>query len=179
MDSLFSSRKSLRNELKSKRTEAQKATAKVERLKKAVANAMNGLAERERLLTKVKDLKEERDQLLEEKSQAEKEKGRAEEELEKKLQEASDVGYNEAKRDYEQQVRNLVDETFKEGETKRVVETHRSSFLLGFHVGLDYAEVPKVDHRRKPPIVPEVQLSSHLLPSQLPDPGASNNDAEA
>lgn len=76
-------------------------------------------------------------------------------------------------------MRNLIGKTFKEGETKRVVETHRSSFLLGFHVGLDYAEVPNVDHRREPPIVPEVQLSSHLLPSQLPDPSASNDDAEA
>lgn len=58
---------------------------------------------------------------------------------------------------------------FKEGELRGIEETHNSSFLLGYQVRLDCAEVPKVDHQREPPVVPTVQLSSHLLPSQQPD----------
>lgn len=62
------------------------------------------------------------------------------EEVLKKLQEAGDAGYSEAGADYEKQVRDLVAKAFINGEIKGVAKTHNSSFLLGFHIGLDYAD---------------------------------------
>ncbi|KAF7121425.1 hypothetical protein RHSIM_Rhsim13G0131300 [Rhododendron simsii] len=85
-----------------------------------------------------------------------------EEKMEKKLEEASEY--------YKNQLPGLIGAAFKEGEVKGVKETFRHSFLLGYQVGLDYAKVPKGSHLREPPVVPEVELSNHLLPSKQPDP---------
>lgn len=60
-----------------------------------------------------------------------------------------------------------------------VKDIHHRSFLLGFHIGLDYAEVPKEDHRKESPVVPEVEMPSHLLSSEQPDPNTNNDDAAA
>lgn len=128
-----------------------------------MADAAAGLAKKEKLGTEVKDLKEEKDRLLGEKAQME-------EEMAKKLEEASEY--------YKNQLPGLIGTAFKVGEVKGVKETYRHSFLLGYQVGLDYAEVPKDGHLREPPVVPEVELSSHLLPSKQPDPGA-NTDEDA
>lgn len=80
----------------------------------------------------------------------------------------------------------LVTDSFKkgelkgirDGELKGIKETHKSSFLLGYQVWLDYIEVPKGDHRREPPVVPPVQLPNHL-PSEQPNPAVDTFVAEA
>ncbi|KAF7139018.1 hypothetical protein RHSIM_Rhsim07G0162000 [Rhododendron simsii] len=66
-------------------------------------------------------------------------------------------------------VQSLVIKAFKEGELKGIKDTHKSSFLGRYQVGLDYAEVPEVDHRREPPVVPPVQLPESLLPAEQPN----------
>lgn len=157
------SKMSLKRELKAEKAEVQKATEEIQKLKKSVADTAAGLAEKEKLGTEVKDLKEERDRLLGEKA-------RMEEEMAKKLEEASEY--------YKNQLIGLIGTTFKEGEVKGVKETYRHSFLLGYQVGLDYAEVPKDGHLREPAVVPEVELSSRMLPSEQLDPGA-NTDEDA
>ncbi|KAF7151393.1 hypothetical protein RHSIM_Rhsim02G0063000 [Rhododendron simsii] len=93
-----------------------------------------------------------------------------EEELPKKLEDAGDAGYNEAGEYYAEQVQKLVAKAFKEGELKGINDTHSSSFLHGYQVGLDYAEVPKVDHRREPPVVPPLELPEVLPREHLPNP---------
>ncbi|KAF7153042.1 hypothetical protein RHSIM_Rhsim01G0168800 [Rhododendron simsii] len=170
IDSLLDLRRSLRGELKAEKAEAQEAADKVQRLIKSVAEAADRLVKRERLLKEVKDLKEEKYRLLGERDQAE-------EEMVKRLEEAGDSRYNEAGKDYANQLSGLISKAFKEGEVKGVRDTHRRSFLLGYQVGLDYVEFPKDDHRREQPVVPEVELPSHLLSSEQPDPNANNDDA--
>ncbi|KAF7144992.1 hypothetical protein RHSIM_Rhsim04G0229500 [Rhododendron simsii] len=59
----------------------------------------------------------------------------------------------------EEKVQSLVTKAFKKGELKGIKDTHHSSFLRGYQVGLDYAEISEADHRREPPVVlvPEEQ----------------------
>lgn len=155
---LLEARRSLRGDLKAKREEVQEAFAQIEQLKGKVADAEAGLEERDWLLKEVKYLKAERDRLKEEKQ-------RLVDDLPRHLEEAKDAGYNEAGEYYKQQVEHLVKKAFKDGELRGTNDTHSPSFLLGYQVGLDYAEVPK-DDRRKPPVVPPVQLPIHLRPSE-------------
>ncbi|KAF7115532.1 hypothetical protein RHSIM_RhsimUnG0052500 [Rhododendron simsii] len=65
-----------------------------------------------------------------------------EEELSKKLEDAGDAGYNKAGEYYAEQVQKLP----------------------------DYAEVPKVDHRREPPVVPPLELPEVQPQEDLPNP---------
>ncbi|KAF7149894.1 hypothetical protein RHSIM_Rhsim02G0192600 [Rhododendron simsii] len=104
------------------------------------------LEELEAQIAESEIVRQERDWLLlqlkdaeEENDQLKKEKQQMEEELPKKLEEAGDAGYNEAGEYYQQQV------------------------------GLDYAEVPKVNHRREPPVVPPMELSEVLPQQELPN----------
>ncbi|KAF7141440.1 hypothetical protein RHSIM_Rhsim06G0145900 [Rhododendron simsii] len=97
------------------------------------------------------------------------EKKLMEDDLPNKLEEAGDAGYNEAGEYYQQQVQSLVTKAFKEGELKGIKDTDISSFLRGYQVGLDYAEVPEIDHRREPPVVPPVELPKSLLPAEQPN----------
>lgn len=157
MNFLLDARRTLRGDLKATKGKVQKATAQIELLEGKVADATAGLEERNRLLKEVEELKTERDRLKGEKQSLE-------DDLPRRLEEAGDAGYNEAGEYYKEQVGHLVKMAFKDGELKGINDTHPSSFLLGYQVGLDYAEVPKDDHRREPPVVPPVQLPIHLLP---------------
>lgn len=93
-----------------------------------------------------------------------------EDELPGKLEEAGNAGYNEAGEYYRQQVEGIVKKAFKEGELKGIKDTHNTSFLRGYQNGLDYAEVPKANHRREPPVVPPMELPGHLLPAEQLNP---------
>lgn len=129
------------------------------KLEAKLTNAMVGLEQRDRLLTEVQNLKAERDRLLEEKRCLDAD-------LPRLLEEADNASFNEASEYYKQQVEGLVKKFFKDGELKGIQETHNSSFFCGYQVGLDYAEVPEVDHQREPPVVPHVELPRHLLPAE-------------
>ncbi|KAI8555232.1 hypothetical protein RHMOL_Rhmol05G0158600 [Rhododendron molle] len=166
MDALLETRRSLRRDLQVKRDEANVAAELINALEEKVAEAAVGLEERDRLLIEVKDLKAERDRLKEEKQ-------RWEDNLLRQLEQGGDAGYNEAGEHYKQQVEGLVKKVFKEGRMMGIEETHSSSFLLRYQVGLDYAEVPPVDHQREPLMVPSIQLPSDMLPPQQPDPTAN------
>lgn len=157
----------------------QGALAQIEQLEGKVAEAAAGLEERHRLLNEVKDLKAERDRLMEEKQ-------RLVDDLPRQLEEAGDAGYKEAGEYYQKQVESLVKKAFKDGELRGINDTHPSSFLLGYQVGLDYAEVPNNDHRREPPVLPPVQLPIHLrtleqdpLQSKLPKTTTTDSTVEA
>ncbi|KAF7143681.1 hypothetical protein RHSIM_Rhsim05G0097200 [Rhododendron simsii] len=152
-----------KGDLQPKRKEAEQLADQIEVLEAKVAEAKTVRQERDRLLLKIKDVKAENDRHNEEKKQME-------EDLPRKLEEAGDVGYNEAGEYYQQLLQSLVTKAFKEGELKGIKDTHKFSFLRGYQVDLDYAEVPEVDHRREPPVVPPVELSKNLLPAEQPNP---------
>lgn len=166
IDFLLETRKTLRADLQGSRAEAQRLVKENEELEEKISSVTAIEGERDRLLAQVKDLTAERDRLVAEKKQAE-------DELPKKLEEAADAGFNEAGEEYTREVQKLIPEAFqkgtREGELKGILGTHESSFLLGFQKGLDYMEVPENDHRREPPVVPPVQLPSHLLPNEQKD----------
>ncbi|KAF7133301.1 hypothetical protein RHSIM_Rhsim09G0075400 [Rhododendron simsii] len=163
MNALLDTKRSMRVDLQAKRKEADQLADRLEELEAQVAESESFRQERDRLLLQLKDAEEENIQLKKEKQQME-------EELPKKLEEAGDAGYNEAGEYYQEQVQNLVTKAFKEGELKGMKDTHHSSFLRGYQVGLDYAEVPKVDHRREPPVVPPMELPEMLPHEEVPSP---------
>ncbi|KAF7145187.1 hypothetical protein RHSIM_Rhsim04G0192000 [Rhododendron simsii] len=165
MEVLLESRRSMRENLQAKRKEADQLSDRIEELEAQIAEAEIVRQERDRLLLQLKDAGEENDRLKREKQQME-------EELPKKLKDAGDASYNEAEEYYAEQVQKLVAKAFKEGKLKGINDTHSSSFLHGYQVGLDYAEVPKVpkvDHRREPPVVPPLELLE-ILPEDLLNP---------
>jgi hypothetical protein len=166
IDLLLETRKTLRADLQVSRADALRLSKENEQLEEKISSVTVLEGERDRLLAQVKDLTAERDRLVAEKKQAE-------DELPKKLEEAADAGFNEAGEEYTLQVQKLIPEAFlkgtKEGELKGILATHETSFLLGFQKGLDYMEVPENDHRREPPVVPPVQLPSHLRPAEPKD----------
>lgn len=178
MDILLESRRTLRGDLQAQRNEARVAAEEIERLEAQVADAAIVKEERDRLRSEVKKISAERDRLSDEKK-------RSEEEVPKLLEEAGNAGFNEAGEHYKLQVENLVKAAFKEGEAKGIQETHPSSFLRGYQVGLDYAEIPEADHRQEPPVVPPVELPERSQPIDKPDPAhdteqdANANVAEA
>ncbi|KAF7120213.1 hypothetical protein RHSIM_Rhsim13G0002100 [Rhododendron simsii] len=163
MHALLDTKRSMRVDLQAKRKEADQLADRLEELEAQVAESESVRQERDRLLLQLKDAEEENTQLKMEKQQAE-------EELPKKLEEAGDAGYNEAGEYYQEQVQHLVTKAFREGELKGMKDTHHSSFLRGYQVGLDYAEVPKVDHRREPPVVPPMELPETLPHEEVPSP---------
>ncbi|KAF7145037.1 hypothetical protein RHSIM_Rhsim04G0129500 [Rhododendron simsii] len=148
MDVLLETNRSLREDLQGQRTKMERTVEEIETLE-------------------AKSAEEENARLREEKA-------RIEEDLPKQLEEAGDAGYNEAGEYYQQQVQSLVTNDFKEGELKGIRDTHHSSFLHGYQVGLNYAEVPKVDHRREPPVVPPLELPEVLPQEDLPNPAADS-----
>ncbi|KAF7144307.1 hypothetical protein RHSIM_Rhsim05G0054300 [Rhododendron simsii] len=163
MHALLDTKRSMRVDLQAKRKEADQLADRLEELEAQVAESESVRQERDRLLLQLKDAEEENTQLKKEKQQAE-------EELPKKLEEAGDAGYDEAGEYYQEQVQHLVTKAFREGELKGMKDTHHSSFLRGYQVGLDYAEVPKVDHRREPPVVPPMELPETLPHEEVPSP---------
>ncbi|KAF7119826.1 hypothetical protein RHSIM_Rhsim13G0128300 [Rhododendron simsii] len=163
MEALLETRRSMRVDLQAKRREADQFVDRIEELEAQIAEAETVWQERDRLLLQLKDAGEENDRLKQEKQQME-------EELPKKLEDAGDAGYNEAGEYYAEQVQKLVAKAFKEGELKGINNTHTSSFLHGYQVGLDYAEVPKVNHRRELPVVPPLELQEVLPQEDLPNP---------
>lgn len=166
---LLDARRSLRGELKASKAEVQEAFTQIELLKGKVADsdadAAAGLEERDWLLKELKDLTTERDRLKEEKKLLE-------DDLPRQLEEAGDVGYNEAGEYYKEQVGHLVKMAFKDEELKGIDTAHASSFLCRYQVGLDYAEVPEADHRREPPVVPPVDLPEHLRLAKPSEPSS-------
>jgi hypothetical protein len=175
IDHLLEIRKTLRADLQGSRAKALRLTKENEKLEDKISSVTALEGERDNLLAQVKDLTAERDRLVAEKKQAE-------DELPKKLEEAADAGFNEAGEEYTREVQKLIPEAFqkgtREGELKGILETHETSFLLGFQKGLDYLEVPENDHRREPPVVPPVQLPSHLLPAEQKDATSASTEQE-
>ncbi|KAF7147792.1 hypothetical protein RHSIM_Rhsim03G0059300 [Rhododendron simsii] len=114
MDVLLETNRSLRVDLQAKRQEVEQSFEQIETLE-------------------AKSVEEENARLKKERAQLE-------EDLPKRLEEASDAGYNEAGEYYQQQV------------------------------GLDYAEVPDADHRREPPVVPPLELPEIPPPEEQPNP---------
>ncbi|KAF7123135.1 hypothetical protein RHSIM_Rhsim12G0098000 [Rhododendron simsii] len=76
----------------------------------------------------------------------------------------------EEKKLMEDDLPRKLEEAGDAGELKGIKDTHISSFLRGYQVGFDYAEVPEVDHRREPPVVPPVELQESLLPAEQLNP---------
>ncbi|KAF7139874.1 hypothetical protein RHSIM_Rhsim06G0114000 [Rhododendron simsii] len=163
MEALLETRRSMRVDLQAKRRETDQSADRIEELEAQIAEAETVRQERDRLLLQLKDAGEENDRLKKKKQQME-------EELPKKLEDAGDAGYNEAGEYYAEQVQKLVAKAFKEGELKGINDTHTSSFLHGYQVGLDYAEIPKVDHRREPPVVPPLKLPEVQPQEDLSNP---------
>ncbi|KAI8560403.1 hypothetical protein RHMOL_Rhmol04G0252600 [Rhododendron molle] len=128
---------------------SQRADLQAQR--KEMEKALDKVEALEAKVANAATVKEERDRLLlevqsltAEWDQLKDEKKRSEEELSKLLEDAGDAGFNEAGEDYKKQVEDLV--------------------------GLDYAEVPKDDHRREPPVVPPVDLPGPLPQAEQPNP---------
>ncbi|KAF7144626.1 hypothetical protein RHSIM_Rhsim04G0140000 [Rhododendron simsii] len=163
MEALLETRRSMRVDLQAKRREANQLADRIEELEAQIAEAETVRQERDWLLLQLEDAGEENDRLKKEKQQME-------EELPKKLEDAGDAGYNEAGEYYAEQVQKLVAKAFKEGQLKGINDTHTSSFLHGHQVGLHYAQVPKVDHQREPPVVPPLELPEVLPQEDLPNP---------
>lgn len=161
MDVLFETKRSLRGDLQAKRKEAKEAADQIEKLEAKVVEASAGLEERDRLQVLLEKVEAERDRLKEEKK-------KMEEELPKKLKEVGGAGYNEAGEYYQKQVEDLVRKAFRDWGAERDKGHPRPAFLRDYQVGLNYADVPEVDHRREPPVVPPVELPEHLLPAEQP-----------
>ncbi|KAF7147517.1 hypothetical protein RHSIM_Rhsim03G0108900 [Rhododendron simsii] len=162
MDVLLETNRSLRVDLQAKRQEVEQSTEQIEALVAKVAEVDIVQQERDQLLLQIKSAEEDNARLKKEKAQLE-------EDLPKRLEGASDAGYNEAGEYYQQQVQSLVIKAFKEGELKGAKDTHHSSFLRGYQVGLDYAKVPEADHRREPPVVPSLELTEVPIMEEQPN----------
>ncbi|KAF7145277.1 hypothetical protein RHSIM_Rhsim04G0047800 [Rhododendron simsii] len=170
MDILLESKRSLRIDIQAKRKEADQLAKQIDSLEAKVAESDGVRQERDRLLLQIKNAEEENNRLRKKKQQMV-------EELPKLLEDAGDAGYNEAGEYYQQQVQNLVTKAFKEGELKGIKDTHHSSFLRGYQVGLDYAEVPAADHRREPPVVPPLEQLEVVQEEQPKQPTDTQLDS--
>lgn len=102
------------------------------------------------------------EELEKDKERLEKEKVEVED-IDQRLKDTANEGYNEAGREYKEDLKPLLANARLEGELKGIRETHRYSFLQGYQEGLDKADVPGDHSLRESSVVPLVVLPGYLL----------------